>query len=107
LLDENPPSSTYPLNGPFLTSGSEHTPKLEGPLKNQEAFLDAAGSAFPRMANFSFDYGNAHWLVLDSNPYADWTASELREWVERDLASARNATWRFVAFHHPGFKGIR
>ena len=55
------------------------------------------------MANFSFDYGNAHWVVLDSNPYADWTDSALREWVERDLARAKGATWKFVAFHHPGF----
>ena len=25
------------------------------------------------MTNFSFDYGNAHWTVIDSNPYVDWT----------------------------------
>ena len=57
------------------------------------------------MANFSFDYGNAHWTVLDSNPFVDWTKPELREWLKADLASAaaRKATWRFVGFHHPGF----
>ena len=25
------------------------------------------------MANFSVDYGNAHWTVLDANPYVDWS----------------------------------
>ena len=55
------------------------------------------------MANFSFDYGDAHWTVLDSNPYVDWTDPDLRGWVERDLAAAQDATWRFVAFHHPPF----
>ena len=30
------------------------------------------------MANFSFDYANAHWIVLDSNPYVDWTEPSLR-----------------------------
>jgi len=55
------------------------------------------------MANFSFDYGNAHWTVLDSNPYMDWSNPALRDWVEKDLAAAQSATWRFVAFHHPGF----
>ena len=28
---------------------------------------------------------------------------ELRAWVEKDLASAKDSTWRFVSFHHPGF----
>jgi hypothetical protein len=43
--------------------------------------------------------------VLDSNPYVDWTNKELNDWVANDLASAsaKNATWRFVTFHHPGF----
>ena len=59
------------------------------------------------MANFSFDYGNAHWTVLDANPYVDWTDRELQAWVERDLASAKNATWRFVALHQPGFNSAR
>ena len=98
---------SQPLNGPTLKAGDKNTSKLAGPEKNQKAFLDAAGSAFPRMANFSFDYGNAHWTVLDSNPHADWTSSELRQWVERDLAAARGATWRFVAFHHPGFNSSK
>ena len=31
----------------------------------------------------------------------------LREWVERDLAGAKGATWKFVAFHHPGFNSSR
>ena len=79
----------------------------QGPEANKKAFLEAAGDAYPRMANFSFDYGNAHWTVLDSNPYVDWTDRELREWVERDLAAAKGATWRFVAFHHPGFNSAR
>jgi hypothetical protein len=93
-----------PLNGP---EGDALVPKLSGPEANQEAFRKAAGPAYPRMANFSFDYGNAHWTVLDSNPYVEWTDRDLRAWVERDLAAARGATWRFVAFHHPGFNSSR
>ena len=59
------------------------------------------------MANFSFDYGNAHWTILDCNPYVDWADPALRAWVEKDIASAKSATWRFVAFHHPGFNSSR
>jgi hypothetical protein len=98
---------SQPMNGPPLKAGAANTPQLEGPEKAQDAFLRAAGAAFPRMASFSFDYGNAHWTILDSNPHADWTDSELRRWVERDLASAGGATWRFVAFHHPGFNSSK
>ena len=91
-----------PKNGPRGTEGSALGPALKGPVANREAFLAAAGGAFPRMANFSFDYGNAHWTILNSNPYVDWTDRQLRAWVERDLAAARDASWRFVAFPTPG-----
>jgi acid phosphatase type 7 len=96
-----------PLNGPIGREGSPLVPTLFGPEANRAAFLRAAGPAYPRMANFSFDYGNAHWTVLDSNPYVDWTDPDLRAWVERDLAAAKDATWRFVAFHHPPFNSSR
>ncbi len=59
------------------------------------------------MANFSFEYGNAHWLILDANPYVDWTDHDLRAWVEHDLAAARHATWRFVGLHQPGFSSAK
>ncbi len=92
-----------PLNGPLGAVGAPNTPAPKGPQENIQAFLSSAGENFPRMANFSFDYGNAHWTVLDSCHHADWTDAALRAWVERDLKAAQKATWRFVAFHHPPF----
>jgi acid phosphatase type 7 len=112
-LDKYPDGLAYflyweqPLNGPPGRDGSAHLLSLAGPEANKNAFLDGAGAAYPRMANFSFDYGNAHWTVIDANPYVDWTDRDLRAWVARDLAAARSATWRFVAFHHPGFNSAR
>jgi hypothetical protein len=96
-----------PLNGPPGVEGSAAVPILNGPESNKNAFLEAAGPAYPRLANFSFDSGNTHWTLLDSNPYVDWTDSQLRDWVAQDLAAARGATWRFVAFHHPGFHSAK
>jgi 3',5'-cyclic AMP phosphodiesterase CpdA len=93
-----------PLNGPET---GPFTLPLTGPEANTRAFLEAAGKAYPRAANFSFDYGNAHWTVLDANPYVDWRDPGLRDWVARDLASARGATWRFVAYHHPAFNSAK
>ena len=96
---------SQPLNGP-ATPGP-NTPAVTGTEEEKTAFRSAAGAAYPRMANFSFDYGNVHWLVLDSNPHVDWTDPALRAWVAQDLAAARGATWRFVGFHHPGFNSSR
>jgi len=96
-----------PLNGPAIEEGGPAVPKLVATEAGRKAFVEGAGEAYPRMANFSFDYGNAHWTVLDANPYVDWTNNDLRRWVEADLAAARGATWRFVAFHHPGFNSAR
>ena len=97
-----------PLTGiPGEAAGSRRVPALAGPEENKTAFLDAAGGTYPRMRNFSFDYANAHWMILDSNPYIDPTDKELRAWLASDLAAAKGATWRFVVFHHPGFSSSR
>src|SRR6185369_8180327 len=98
---------SQPLNGPALTAGGANVIPVRGDEGRRKAFLDAAGSRYPRMASFSFDYGNAHWTVLDSNVYMDWTNAELLAWLEADLASAKDATWKFVLFHHPGFASNR
>jgi hypothetical protein len=96
-----------PRNGPPADGQAMRAPALAGPARNTQAFVAAGGGAYPRMANFSFEYGNAHWLILDSNPYVDWTNREMRAWVNRDLAAAASTTWRFVAFHHPGFNSSK
>jgi len=108
-LDKFPDGLAYymfwsqPLNGPKATEGNAWVPVLKGSEANKKAFLTAAGASYPDMTNFSFNYGNAHYTIIDSNPYVDWTNNELIEWVKNDLASAKGATWRFVIFHHPGF----
>lgn len=96
-----------PRNGPLGFEGGPLVPLLRGPELNKAMFIRSSAGKYPRMANFSFDYGNAHWTVLDSNPYVDWTNPALRSWVERDLAGAERQTWRFVAYHHPGFNSAK
>jgi predicted phosphodiesterase len=93
-----------PLNGPPLEPEGPHAPLLApGPDWSWAAFLAAAGKRFPTLGNFSFDSGDVHWTVLDSNPHVRWEAPELREWLARDLEAARGAPWRIVLFHHPPF----
>ncbi|HLK65751.1 MAG TPA: metallophosphoesterase [Bryobacteraceae bacterium] len=97
-----------PLNGPVPPADAAKAKHLlTGSVAAQPIFLEGAGERYPRMANFSFDYGNSHWTVLDANTYMDWNDSSLREWLAKDLAAAQAATWRFVAFHQPGFNSSK
>ncbi|MBV8898214.1 MAG: metallophosphoesterase, partial [Acidobacteriaceae bacterium] len=73
------------------------------------------------MGNYSFDYGNAHFLYLDANPHLfngnlpggsvstvppppPFSAypTALRQWVINDLDSSKQ-TWKVVVFHQPAF----
>jgi hypothetical protein len=97
-----------PLNGPVAPPDAlKAAHALTGSKDAQPIFLAGAGPRYPRMANFSFDYGNSHWTVLDANTYMDWSNPALREWLTKDLAAAQSATWRFVAFHQPGFNSSK
>ncbi len=57
---------------------------------------------------YSFTYGNAFFLVVDTNkpifPILD-THTELSQWIEDAAQSdaAKNATWRFALAHEPGY----
>lgn len=71
-------------------------------------------------SNFSFDYGNAHYVFLDANPHLFNGAldgsqpftgpqplftpypSVLRDWLIHDLDSS-SRQWKFVVFHQPAF----
>jgi 3',5'-cyclic AMP phosphodiesterase CpdA len=97
-----------PLNGPVAPPDAVKAAHvLTGSKAAQPTFLEGAGQRYPRMANFSFDYGNSHWTILDANTYMDWSNPSLREWLTKDLAAAQSATWRFVAFHQPGFNSSK
>jgi uncharacterized protein (TIGR03437 family) len=54
---------------------------------------------------YSFDWGNAHFVALDSNLPLDEAIAgtgEMLQWLENDLRNTRKF-WRIVFFHHPGF----
>jgi acid phosphatase type 7 len=96
-----------PLNGPRFSADDKGITPIIADSRRYREFLKSAGDHFPNMSTFSFDYGNAHWVVLDSNPYADWRSGKRAEWLEADLKAAAKAKWRFVAFHHPPFHSGR
>jgi hypothetical protein len=54
------------------------------------------------MSNYSFDYGPAHFLILDANSYALKENDKIIPWIERDLTETKQP-WKFVCFHQPAF----
>ncbi len=98
---------SQPLGGPVAAPGVKLATPVHGSEGRQRAFREAAGPNFPTMANFSFDLGDVHWTILDSNLYVHWDEPSLRAWVDADLAAAGGKPWRFVAFHHPGFNSSK
>lgn len=87
-----------PLNAPVHP---QSTP-IVGAAGRLDAFRDCAGARYPRMANYSFDYGDGHFLCLDSNLYLDPTDASFQRWIAGDLAGT-DAAWKFVVYHHPAF----
>lgn len=69
--------------------------------ENYRAFF-ALPSATERW--YSFDYGCAHFVCLDTCVPGDYApGSEQRLWLEADLEAARESPWTFVFFHHPPY----
>jgi len=54
--------------------------------------------------HYSFDYGNAHFVVLDSNLMGseDDISEAGMSWLDSDLQSS-DKTWKFVMLHHPPY----
>ena len=50
---------------------------------------------------YSFDYGNAHFIALDSQNGNLYDKANQIAWLEQDLARANGAIWTFVFMHHP------
>jgi len=51
---------------------------------------------------YSFDYGNAHFIALDTRDGDLYDRENQVRWLERDLAEHQDADWLFVYYHHPG-----
>jgi hypothetical protein len=104
-FDRDPDALAYftnlhlPLNGP---ASPPQPPPTRGDPARVGDFLQSAGARFPRMSNYSFDYGDAHFLCLDSNVYVDPTDPAWHSYIEADLGGT-DARWKFVVYHHPAF----
>src|SRR5438477_5534306 len=98
---------------------------IEKDLLRQTAFFPALGNHEHHTQYFesifhdgtpyySFDWGNAHFIVLDSDvenaaPYERGRSvywNEEVRWLEEDLNQHQKADYRFVMAHHPPFTAV-
>jgi hypothetical protein len=63
---------------------------------------EAGGIASHTENYYSMDYSNIHLVMLDSQSSDRSVASDMVNWLKRDLASNKK-TWVIVAFHHPPY----
>ncbi|HEX6226472.1 MAG TPA: metallophosphoesterase family protein [Chryseolinea sp.] len=103
-LDKNPGSFAYfyysdlPLNAPL----TERAATIRGSSDLVKAFKKNTKPRFPRISNYSFQYGNVHMVCLDANDYINPLDPQLVNWLRNDLGQS-TSEWKIVTFHHPGF----
>jgi len=98
------------------------SPAAAGAYRNSTMVDTGQGATMQidHMSNYSFDYGNAHFVFLNSNPHVfnaqvDYSPvyqappasfspypSVLRDWLVNDL-DASSQPWKIVVYHHPSF----
>lgn len=76
-----------------------------GPYYNIHTFPkngEVGGVASGTEAYYSFDYGNIHFIVLDSNETSRSTSGAMMNWMQSDLANV-TADWLVAIWHHPPY----
>ncbi|MCX5998641.1 MAG: metallophosphoesterase, partial [Chloroflexi bacterium] len=79
----------------LMASSTTVYPALGNHEENSALYYDAFG--VPEY--YSFDCGDAHFAVLDSNTWAWGALPTQTAWLESDLDSSQ--TWKFIFSHYP------
>jgi len=93
-----------------LLRKAPYFPALGNHERNDSFFYEFFGGK----AYYSFNWGNAHFTILDSDiPNVAATAAardafwaEETRWLEEDLKRSQNAEYRFVVAHHPPMTAV-
>lgn len=64
---------------------------------------EAGGVASGTEAYYSFDYANAHFIVLDSAGTNRAVDAPMHKWLQADLQAATSADWIIAIWHHPPY----
>lgn len=92
----------------FVTLGNHDTDTANGQWSVDYFHMPTNGPPTEIEKNFSYDYGDAHLLVVDTEPFADNETARMeaiRTWVSNDLA-ATTQPWKFVFLHRPPYTSV-
>jgi predicted phosphodiesterase len=79
------------------------------PIGTDEAAKKFRGNSwgnYPAIDAYSFDYGPAHFAVINDNAKLAIDNPVFVKWLRADLL-ATTAKWKFVCYHVPGFQAAR
>ncbi|KYC35818.1 metallophosphoesterase [Scytonema hofmannii PCC 7110] len=86
-------------------AGSADSPSQSGPyyeLFTMPTCGEVGGLPSGTAAYYSFDYGNIHFICLDSYGCDRTPEGEMLSWLVRDLA-ATDKDWKIAFWHHPPY----
>ena len=93
----------------FLCAGGEFLSShivmpVPGNHDDSEIFADLFSCAGDKHKSYSFDYGNAHFIMLNSNALfaGETEKKDILQWIHADLQSS-SQKWKFVVMHYPPF----
>ena len=84
---------------PFYTSMGNHDYVTANGQPYLDNFFLPANNPLNTRRYYSFDYGNAHFIALDSNQ-SSAAGTPMALWLANDLGTTHKF-WKFVFFHHP------
>jgi len=70
---------------------------FEFPTRGESGGLESGSERY-----YSFEQGNVHFVMLDSQTVSRDKDGDMAIWLEKDL-SQNKKTWTIVAFHHPPY----
>jgi hypothetical protein len=84
--------------------GNHDVYEYNGSTAFVNVFVNPANATNPaeRELYYSFDYGNAHFVVLNNYYGLSSTTSAQYAWLQNDLATTTRF-WKFVFFHEPAY----
>lgn len=114
LVADGADSAQWPVFFDIERKLLRHTafyPSLGNHERNNRQYYDFFNVATPY---YSFDWGPAHFIVLNSDIGNAATSNAAREsfwteqvrWLEEDLAKSQKADFRFVIAHHPPITAV-
>ncbi len=86
-------------------AGSADSPTQTGPYYAQHTLPksgEAGGVASGTEAYYSYDYGNIHFICLDSADTSVSATGAMANWLKSDLQN-NTKDWTIVFFHHPPY----